>query len=347
MVTQEKIAEKLNISRSTVSRALAGKNINPKTKELILKTAKEMGYVQNIVASSLATKHAKKIYAFIVGTVDEGYSKCVCNGINDAAKFWAGYNFEVKIIMTNIKEDSDQRVLQMEQFFDVINNQNPDGIIFSALSYDNMKTVSEICDKKNIPLMTLDMIYTNTNLCHVGPDYYMLGTYSAAYVSQLIMRKGTILTLTYDDHYEIGLERMRGFIEKLEDYPNINVVDVKIDKMNKNVYFNVLDEYLSKIDPVAIYAPYHVEYIAQYIDKKNLVDKHYCLIANGINDYIEHYLFNGIISGIVSARPYSLGKIVTNNFFKYFYRQNEMLRGNIDITVDIYIKENYKRFDDL
>lgn len=347
MATQDDIAKKLNISRTTVSRALKGKNISDETRMKVLEAVESMGYMQNTVATGLASKGKKTVYVFTVVTIDEGYAMHMIDGIKAVNKLWRDFNFNIEIVLTDINKEENQCKEQIRQFYDVIEHEKVNGIIFSALSKENMEIVEEECDKRKIPLMTLDMIYFNDKLCHVGPDYYELGKYSAAYISQLIMKKGNILTLSYDEGYEIGQQRMKGFLAKLEENPHIHVTNFELKGMRKELYWEILDKYLDNVKPVAIYSPYHVEYIAEYLEKNNIEVHKYVLIANGINENIEKYLFNGMINGIVSARPYYLGAVAANNFFKYFYRINEMIKGRIDVMVDIYIAENYQRYDKL
>jgi hypothetical protein len=56
------IAEKLNIAASSVSRALNNSNhVNEATKKLILKTAAELNYKRNTLASNLRKGHSKTI----------------------------------------------------------------------------------------------------------------------------------------------------------------------------------------------------------------------------------------------------------------------------------------------
>lgn len=344
MVTQQDIANKLNISRATVSRALQGQNVSEKTRELVLKEAEKMGYVANSAATCLALKNTKKIYAFIIATVDEGYGQQTYNGIKEASNIWQGYNLEIEVVFTNINIDKNQCETQIKQFYEVIETNSVDGIIFSALSKENMEIVTMECKERNIPLMTLDMIYKNSELCHVGPDYYNLGTYSAAYIANLMMKRGKILILSYDEGYELSKERMRGFHEKLKEYPLIEQYDVELDVMSRETYYEALNENFYRYNPIAIYAPYHADYIGEFLNEKGLKDD-VILITNGINKEIEGYLFDGTIDGIVSARPYFLGAVVTNNFYKYFYRPQEILKGEIDVACDIYIKENYIRYD--
>lgn len=343
MTTQDDIARKLNISRTTVSRALQGKNVSEETRKKVLALAGELDYSRNLVATGLATKAVKKVYAFIVATIDEGYALQMIEGINEVADIWREYNFEIDIILTDISIGFYQDQEQLKQFYDVMEKNDASGIIFSALSSNNEKIVEEECTKRKISLMTIDMIYRSDLLCHVGPDYFELGTYSAAFISQLLGGKGKILTISYDEGYLIGKERMRGFFSKIASKENFEVVNYDIHEMHKQLYWDILDKNLTKENPQAIYAPYHVEYIAEYLEKNKVPVDRYVLIANGVNANIESYLYSGMINGIVSAKPYLLGAVVANNFFKYFYRRSEMKKGNIDVGVDIFIAENYQR----
>ena len=53
-VTLKDIAQKLNISRSTVSKALSGRSdVSKKTREKVLILAKELNYVPNLTAVNL------------------------------------------------------------------------------------------------------------------------------------------------------------------------------------------------------------------------------------------------------------------------------------------------------
>lgn len=344
MVTQLDIAKRLNLSRATVSRALKGENVSDKTKQMVLEEAERMGYMPNEAATVLALKNSKFVYAFIIATVDEGYGEDTYEGIKAAVNMWRGYNLKVEIIFTDINIQGDQCQEQLNQFYEVIENNQVDGIIFSALSKENMDIVSEKCKERKIPLMTLDMIHKDSSLCHVGPDYFNLGTYSAAYIASLMRKQGKILILYYDEGYELSKERMNGFYHKLEAYPLIQERVVVLDNMSTSSYRSTLEKHFYEYEPIAIYAPYHADYVGDFL-KDHGLEYQVNLISNGINEKIEEYLFDGTIDGIVSAKPYFLGAVVTNNFFKYFYRYKELLRKDIDVACDIYIKENYKRFD--
>ena len=85
------IAEKLNITPSSVSRALNNRNyVNEATKELILKTAAELNYKRNILASNLRMGKTKTI-GVVVPRINQNFFSNVIVGLEDAT-YQHGYN---------------------------------------------------------------------------------------------------------------------------------------------------------------------------------------------------------------------------------------------------------------
>ncbi|MET2985617.1 LacI family DNA-binding transcriptional regulator [Aureibaculum conchae] len=77
-VTIKDIAKKLNVSISSVSRAFNDKyDIRKETKELILKTAEEMGYFPNPIAKKLSQKKTFNIGVVVPEFVNEFYSEII------------------------------------------------------------------------------------------------------------------------------------------------------------------------------------------------------------------------------------------------------------------------------
>lgn len=343
MVTQDDIAKKLHISRTTVARALAGKFVKESTRQKVLEEAEKMGYEKNFAAASLASQKSISIYAFLMATVDEGYYQKVIAGMVDSMKVWAGYNFKINITTTDLLGESPAN-RQMEQFFEVINTKQVDGVIFSAITKPNLDWASQICERKNIPLMSLDCLYINDKFCHIGSDYFTVGTYSAAMIAKLMMRSGELLTLSFDEGFDMENQRMGGFFHKIKEFPEILVRNRVLTQMSYDSYEKALESECRNSFPTAIYAPYHVEYVAEFLQKHNMHHK-VITISNGVNQKVEDYLMDGSIDAIVSVRPYIIGAMATNNFFRYFFRPDETDYGVIDPTCIIYLKETYTKFD--
>ncbi len=61
-ITLQDIAKKAGVTTTTISRALNNKpDVSPKTKEKILKIAKNLGYTPNLLAKSLRSRKSKTI----------------------------------------------------------------------------------------------------------------------------------------------------------------------------------------------------------------------------------------------------------------------------------------------
>ncbi len=143
------IAKKLNISASTVSRAL---NNNPlisrKTSELIKKTAAEMGYRPNVLAANLRTKKTKTI-GVIVPLINRHFFSSVISGIEDIA-YQSGFT-------VTISQSND--LLEKESYIaHALFANRVDGLIISigmeTKEYSHLRLFSE----RGIPLVFFDRV---------------------------------------------------------------------------------------------------------------------------------------------------------------------------------------------
>ncbi|MDP3915468.1 MAG: LacI family DNA-binding transcriptional regulator [Bacteroidota bacterium] len=141
------IARELNISASTVSRAL---NDNPrislKTKEKIKAVADAMGYRPNTLASNLRNKKSNTI-GIVVPLINRHFFSSVISGAEDVA-FKAGYN----VVISQSNDLADKEINIVQSMF----SNRVDGLIISIAmqtkTFDHLK----IFRKKNIPLVFFD-----------------------------------------------------------------------------------------------------------------------------------------------------------------------------------------------
>ena len=148
-VTIHDIARELNISASTVSRAL---NDNPRirksTKEKIKALALELGYQPNTIASNLRTQKTHTI-GIVVPLINRHFFSTFISGVEDVA-FDAGYN----VIISQSKD-----LLQKEQ--QIVNSMfsnRVDGLITSLSMQTSAFEHFQLFANKNIPLVFFDRI---------------------------------------------------------------------------------------------------------------------------------------------------------------------------------------------
>ena len=148
-ITIHDIAQKLNISASTVSRALKDNPlISETTREKIKKAAIEMGYRPNVMAANLRTRRTNTI-GVIVPLINRHFFSSVISGIEDVAY---KQGFAVTISQSNDNQEKESTIAH------TLFSNRVDGLILSigmeTQSYDHLKLFSE----RNIPLVFFDRI---------------------------------------------------------------------------------------------------------------------------------------------------------------------------------------------
>ena len=121
-VTIKDIASHLCISVSTVSRALADdRNIRKETRELIFRTAKELGYQRNPLAASLRSGRSNTV-GVLVNEMVSPFASQVIQGIQNIMHFNG-----ISILICNSDNDPDQERRNIQ----IMENSLVDGIIVS------------------------------------------------------------------------------------------------------------------------------------------------------------------------------------------------------------------------
>ncbi len=135
-VTIEDIAEEVGYSANTVSRALNDKSeIKQETKDLILKTAEEMGYRPNRVAQRMRAQKTGILGVVVANNANPFFSRVV-KGIESAAAD-RGYNIILK--------DSDESPEKEEEAIKIMLSEQVDGLLISPVNSEksNITKISE------------------------------------------------------------------------------------------------------------------------------------------------------------------------------------------------------------
>ena len=109
-VTLQHIADKLGLSRTTISLALRNHpRISAATRKRVVNSAKRLGYEPDQVARTLATGRSNLIGVVVPNTADHVYAE-VFRGIEDAAQS-AGYH----VLLSNGSYDADQTASRIRE----------------------------------------------------------------------------------------------------------------------------------------------------------------------------------------------------------------------------------------
>lgn len=199
------IARKLNITASTVSRALKNNpRISDATKKAVQKAAAKLNYQPNHIAAALRNGKSN-ILGIIVPTADRSFFSSVVRGIEEIAN--AG-RYNVMICQTN--DSYEKEVATVEALL----STRVDGIIASfakeTQDFEHFVKVKE----KGIPLVLFDRSNDELEVSHVVVDDF-LGAFKA---TEHLIKQGCkrIAHFTNSRKLSIYNERLRGYKEALK-----------------------------------------------------------------------------------------------------------------------------------
>lgn len=205
-ITIKDIAKALNLSTSTVSRALRDSyEIGEDTKARVKQFAKENNYRPNPVALSLKERKTKSI-GVIVSEIANTFFSQVIDGIESVA-YDSGYN----IIITQSKESFEKEELILQDLI----SRSVDGLIISLSAETNNYAVLNELLERGMPLVIFDRITNEIDTHKVTIDNFM-GAYDA---TQHLINNGykSIAIIANNSNLSITKDRLSGYMKALDD----------------------------------------------------------------------------------------------------------------------------------
>lgn len=206
-VTIKDIAKILNVSVSTVSRALRDTyDVNKETKEKILALATELNYKPNFNATGLAQGSTHNI-GVVLPFITNYYFSTVITGIQEIA-----YNNNYNIILY-ITNDSAERELSIIQNLSL---SRLDGLLVSVSSNsDSCSHFQEIIDE-GIPIVFIDRVASKIETSKVMQDDYN-GAFEA--VEHLVqMGYSKIAHIAGPKGLDFTEKRLTGYLDALKKH---------------------------------------------------------------------------------------------------------------------------------
>ncbi len=200
------IAKKLNISASTVSRALKDNPvISEATRKMIKKAADEMGYRPNILAANFRTRRTNTI-GVIVPLINRHFFSSVISGIEEVA-YKKG--FAVTISQSNDKLEKESKIAQ------TLFANRIDGVIVSIGMETKVTNHLQLFKEKNIPLVFFDRVADEIDAHKIVVDDFG-GSYKAT--SHLIEQGSKrIAHISGPQNLNIYKNRQIGYLKALSD----------------------------------------------------------------------------------------------------------------------------------
>lgn len=200
------IAKELNITVSTVSRALSGFSaISEATREAVIATAKKLNYSPNRLASALKSGKTY-IIGVIVPSVQAHFFASIIHSIEEGLKD-SGY----RVILYQSNESVENEINGVKTLLEA----QVDGIIASmSLETEDVSHFTEII-KQNKPLVIFDRVNINLNVPTVTLDDFKAGYMATEYLIQKGYKNIAFITTVHQ--IKIFSDRLEGYKKALKD----------------------------------------------------------------------------------------------------------------------------------
>ncbi len=207
IVTIKDIAKALNLSASTVSRALRDSyEISEPTKKIVLEYAKKHNYHPNPIALSLKENKSRTI-GVLVPEIDNPFFSQAINGIESIA-YSKGYH----VIIFQSYESLEREVINLNHMI----GRRVDGVVMSLSAQTNNLDHIRLLAEINVPLVLFDRVSDEIITHKVVVDNYK-GAFEAV---ELLIKKGKkrIGFIGVAPYLSISKERLEGYKAALAHY---------------------------------------------------------------------------------------------------------------------------------
>jgi LacI family transcriptional regulator len=331
--TIKDIAQKLNISISTVSRALRNaSDINADTKKTILALSEELHYQPNRLALSLKQNQTHTI-GVIVPNLDYVLSMMV-KGIDEVA-LEGGYT----VMVCQSNESFGREMVNTRRLLESL----VDGFIVSVSSetktFDHFKTIQE----RNIPMVVFDRV-TPDLIC---PTVFIDNEDGGFQATEHLIEQGykRIAVLAGPKNLGVSNQRVDGYLHALKKHK------IKADKeliiycdFNQDYAYYATQELLAlKKRPDALFAISDKMAIGAMlaIKKKGLKMPQDIGLIGFNNDPVTSLVTPSISS--IEQPSFELGKAAAKLFIEHMYNKEDMNDTKVVLKTKLFVRESSQR----
>ncbi len=244
-VNLKQLAKELNLSVSTVSRALRDSwQISSPTKQRVFDLAKKMNFQPNPYASSLR-RHRSRTIAVVIPEVANNFFALAIKGIETIARE-KGYH--VLIYLTN--EDHNEELSVTAD----LQSGRVDGVILSLSGQTKGTCHLEELQQRNIPLVFFDRVCDSIEAPRVVTNDYESGFIATEHLVKAGCRRIAHLAISME--LSISRKRMKGYTDALlrYDLPFEEEMIVHCESDEESNYRNIRELLASPHRPDGIFA---------------------------------------------------------------------------------------------
>lgn len=336
-VTIKDVAEKTGFSVPTVSKALTNKNgaVSQKTREYIVKTAKDMGYKVNRVAQSLSRKEV------IIGIAKpEGWPQFygqIHKGIRSELEQLLNYN--VSGIMVEYPSDASEEVLTEK--LKSLEEQNVDAVIICSDVFHSYSAVADLRKKGILVAEVGNSVIPNSDV-DVRVDSRLAGRLAGEYIGSIVLPDARAAVLIASKEMPDHIEKVDGFSEEFCKIPGRKVSVAETHDVYEEAYAITKQMLETEADLAGIYvATVNSEAVCRCIS--DLDRKDIKLLITDIHPELCAFVEDGTMSASIFQNTVLQGRLATQLLYNQIISNKKQPESRL-VTPEIVLRSNYKNY---
>ncbi len=333
------IASKLGISTATVNRALTGKTrVKQETRDLVLKTAKEMGFRPNALARSLASRKLR--LAVLAFTSFPEFHESFLRGAQNAGEELADYNVRVDYFSYDEGAvNTPQADAFLEKTLAQVQTGGYDGLLALAR---NTPAFLSLCESGVYVATAINDIDHEMRRFHICYDGRVAGRIAAELIYRWMTdRTRPVAIASGWENMRIHSSTVHGFEEQVRQTP-LNVAKVYYNYDNPEVAYTSTLQLLKEIpDLGAIYVnSFNSGGVIRAVRE---MQRKPVLITSDLNEELRNSIRTGLVAASIFQNQYEQGRSGLHCMFRAL-TNGETIEDTMMISPEIVLSSNMSRF---
>lgn len=339
-VTVKDIANHLQISLSTVNKALTGKpGVSEKRRQEVLEVAQRLGYQVNYAAQALSRRPIR--IGAVFHAVFQSFWQEARNGLEGALKELQQWNVTYEIRDVSNRQES-------EQALEYLMDGHADAII---LCTPTLLTGHDIFDKINhsgIPVFLLGGDYPPIHAqCTIGVDSTITGNLAADIMQLALHHRDKLAVFTASKDNSIHTEKVNAFATAVHDH-GFNLVGIYETQDEEEIVSACVRKlYRDHPDVRGIYiTSASGKAVFDYV--RNLPkEQRPIIVATDIYDELREAVTDGIVQASIYQNQELMGRLAAKTVYDYLHDANSyhmaatsQAYSHLNVIPKVYLKSN-------
>lgn len=338
-ITIREIAAKAKVSPGTVDRVLHNRGeVSEKTRERVLKIAKEGNYEPNIFARHLVLNKSFSVISILPVYKKKSYWAYPVAGINRSVEEFKAFGIRNTTLFFE-EENADDFSSKAEEAL----KAGPDGILLAPSIYEKAMWLAQECSHRNIPLVLIDADLPGVpRLTSIHQKAFQGGVLAAKLIhfSGCHHRIFLVPVTLKPESSEVIKERKRGFYSFFKEQGlKVNIQESDIIA-GSSTFRDELKSFVKDLEEKdSIFVPNSkVHFMAEALEKGGKAGK-VRLTGYDLTEKNRKFLLNGTIDFLINQKPERQGFLGIEAFYKHLVLKQEV-DERVYMPLEIVTKEN-------